>query len=94
MYNKNIFSNFKRSHFFNEKHKNIKEMNFDVMCQRLKIERNKNYLSRQNVSKSIGITQSHYATYENGHNTIPITRLIKLSKLYNVSLDYLMGKCS
>ncbi len=47
-----------------------------------------------NVSKSIGITQSHYATYENGHNTIPITRLIKLSKLYNVSLDYLMGKCS
>ena len=79
----------------NEKNdKNIKEMNFDVMCQRLKEERDKNYLSQQNVSKSIGITQSHYATYENGHNTIPITRLIKLSKLYNVSLDYLMGKCS
>ncbi len=74
--------------------KNIKEMNFDVMCQRLKEERDKNYLSQQNVSKSIGITQSHYATYENGHNTIPITRLVKLSKLYNVSLDYLMGKCS
>ena len=61
---------------------------------RNKEERDKNYLSQQNVSKSIGITQSHYATYENGHNTIPITRLLKLSKLYNVSLDYLMGKCS
>ncbi len=72
--------------------KNVKPMNFDIMCQRLKEQRIKNELSQQNVSKTIGITQSHYATYENGHNIIPITRLIKIAKLYNVSIDYLIGK--
>ena len=72
--------------------KNVKPMNFDIMCQRLKEQRIKNELSQQNVSKTIGITQSHYATYENGRNIIPITRLIKIAKLYNVSIDYLIGK--
>lgn len=46
------------------------------------------------MAKAIDITQSHYATYERGNNTIPITRLIKLAKLYKVSIDYLMGKCN
>ena len=36
-------------------------MNFDIMYQRLKEQRIKNELSQQNVSKAIGITQSHYA---------------------------------
>ena len=77
----------------NEKNnKIVKPMNFDIMCQRLKEQRIKNELSQQNVSKAIGITQSHYATYENGRNILPITRLIKIAKLYNVSIDYLIGK--
>ena len=77
----------------NEKNnKIVKPMNFDIMYQRLKEQRIKNELSQQNVSKAIGITQSHYATYENGRNIIPITRLIKIAKLYNVSIDYLMAK--
>lgn len=76
-----------------KKDSNIKPMNFNIMCQRLKDERMKANLFQQQVSKNIEITQSHYATYERGNNTIPITRLIKLAKIYKVSIDYLMGKC-
>lgn len=77
----------------NKKESKIKPMNFDVMCERLKSERIKADLSQKQVAHIIGITQSHYATYEKGNNIIPITRLIKLSKTYKVSIDYLMGKC-
>lgn len=62
-------------------------MNFDVMCQRLKCERIKADLSQKQVGHITGITQSHYVTYEKGNNTIPITRLIKLSKTYKISID-------
>lgn len=72
--------------------KKINKMNFNLMCERLKEERIKINLSQIQIADYLGITQSHYATYENGRNIIPITRLIKLSKKYNISIDYLMGK--
>lgn len=71
---------------------NIKPMNSNIMCKRLREERVKNNLSQEKIAKLLNITQSHYATYENGHNIIPITKLIKLSKLYKTSIDYLIGK--
>lgn len=70
----------------------IKPMNFKIMSKRLKEERLKNNFSQKQIAKNLDITQSHYATYENGRNVIPITRMIKLSKLYKISIDYLMGK--
>ncbi len=76
----------------NSSNDDIKPMNFTLMCQRLKNERKKANLSQKQVAEILDITQSHYATYEKGRNTIPITRLIKLSTLYKVSIDYLMGK--
>jgi len=72
--------------------KNIKPMNFELLKKRLKEERIKHNLTQNQISKILNITQSHYASFENGRNVIPITRLIELSKLYKISIDYLMGK--
>ena len=72
--------------------KNIKPMNFELLKKRLKEERIKHNLTQNQISKILNITQSHYATFENGRNVIPITRLIELSKLYEIPIDYLMGK--
>lgn len=71
---------------------NIKPMNKYKMCENLKLERNKQKLTQTQIADHLGITQSHYATYETGRNIIPITKLIKLSKLYNTSIDYLLDK--
>ena len=72
--------------------KNIKPMNFELLKKRLKEERIKHNLTQNQISKILNITQSHYASFENGRNVIPITRLIELSKLYEIPIDYLMGK--
>ena len=76
----------------NKNSKNIKPMNENKMGERLKELRKKNNLSQEQVADILKVTQSHYATYENKHNIIPITRLIILAKLYKTSVDYIMGK--
>lgn len=43
------------------------------------------------VAKYLGMSQTGYSKYETGENDIPTAVLIKLAKLYNVSVDYLLG---
>ena len=43
------------------------------------------------VAKYLGVTQSTYS-YERGEINIPVEALIKLADLYDVSLDYLVGR--
>lgn len=76
----------------NKNSKKIKPMNKDKMCENLKLERKKKRFTQKQIAEYLGITQSHYATYETGRNIIPITKLIKLSKLYNTSIDFLLDK--
>ena len=53
--------------------------------------RNARKLSQQIVGHEIGITQQNFSRYENDINTIPVDMLIKLSKYFNVSTDYILG---
>lgn len=71
---------------------NIRPMNYNKLCQNLKELRLQNNLSQEQVADILGVSQSHYASYENGHSVIPITRLMTLSKFYKVRIDYIMGK--
>lgn len=48
-------------------------------------------LTQTNVAQALGTSQTMYARYERGANELPIRHLIKLSKLYNVSTDYILG---
>ncbi len=43
------------------------------------------------VASYLGTSQTMYARYERGANELPIRHLVKLSKLYSVSTDYLLG---
>lgn len=75
-----------------DKNKIIKPMDKHKMCERLKQKRKEKNLTQRQIADHLGITQSHYATYESGRNTISITKLIKLAELYKTSIDYLTGK--
>ena len=37
------------------------------------------------------MSQTGYSKYETGENDIPTAILIKLSEIYNVSIDYMLG---
>ncbi len=59
--------------------------------KRLKDLRIDNDYLQKDIAKYLGITQQYYSRYELGQFTIPIEQIIKLAKLYNVSIDYIVG---
>ncbi len=48
-------------------------------------------LTQKQISQILDCTQQTYSRYETGEITIDIYNLIKLSKFYNTSTDYLLG---
>ncbi len=59
--------------------------------KRLRDMREDHDLKQSDVAKKLGIAQTVYSRYERGFQTIPLEHLITLSKVYNVSCDYLVG---
>ncbi len=49
-------------------------------------------LTQTQVAKYLGMSQTGYSKYETGENDLPTTILIKLARLYNTSIDYLLGE--
>ena len=48
-------------------------------------------LSQTKLAQMLGMSQTGYSKYETGKNDIPTSILIRLSKIYNVSVDYMLG---
>lgn len=48
-------------------------------------------LSQREVSKILNCSQQVYSNYELGQRDIPTAILIKLSRYYNVSVDFILG---
>ncbi len=62
-----------------------------IYIDRLKeIRKDKDY-TQKDIAIYLNISQVQYSRYETGIRTIPIELLAKLSILYNVSIDYLIG---
>lgn len=59
--------------------------------QRLKEIREDRDLTQKQISKVLGISQVVYSRYETGIRLIPIDKLVKLAKYYQVSVDYILG---
>lgn len=59
---------------------------------RLKEARKNARLSQQKVADYIGVSQNTYSYWENGKYNIDNDALKKLSELFNVSVDFLLGK--
>lgn len=62
------------------------------MKNRIKDLREDNDLTQQQVADKIGITQRKYSYIETGAQPLTDELLVKLSKFYNVSIDYLLGQ--
>ncbi len=48
-------------------------------------------LTQKEISNILNCSQQVYSNYELGQRDIPTDILIKLSKIYNVSVDYILG---
>ena len=64
------------------------------MHKRLRDMREDRDLNQTQVAKVLGMSQTGYSKYETGENDIPTSILIKLSRFYGVSIDYLLGECN
>lgn len=53
--------------------------------------REDNDYSQKFVADYLMVSQSVYSRYEIGDRKIPVESLIKLAKLYDVSMDYMCG---
>ncbi len=49
-----------------------------------------NDLTQQQIADYLMCNRQVYARYERGIREIPVSMLIKLAKLYNVSVDYIL----
>lgn len=61
------------------------------MYKRIKELRIKNNLTQAEISKKLGISQASYSLYERGKQDLSISVLLKLSRYYKTSPDYIVG---
>lgn len=64
----------------------------NIMYRRIRDLRTDNDMTQTELAKILGMSQTGYSKYETGENDIPTEILIKLSKIYNVSIDYLLNQ--
>ena len=62
------------------------------MYPRIRDLREDHDMSQTELAKKLGMSQTGYSKYETGENDIPTEILIKLARLYNTSIDYLLGE--
>lgn len=61
------------------------------LSERIKLLRKEKQLTQSELGKVLGIGKTTISMYENGNSTPDDELKKKLSKYFNVSLDYLMG---
>jgi transcriptional regulator with XRE-family HTH domain len=68
----------------------------EVVCmyRRIRDLREDRDLRQRQVADFLNCSQQVYSNYELGQRDIPTDVLIKLSELYDVSVDYLLGLTS
>lgn len=59
---------------------------------RFKSIREERGYSEQDIANVLGVTANTYRKYENQPNIMRINKLYILSRFYDVSIDYLMGR--
>ena len=61
------------------------------MYPRIRALREDRDLNQTQVAKMLNMSQTGYSKYETGENDVPTHILIKLSKFYETSTDYILG---
>ena len=63
-----------------------------IFQERLIEQRKLNKLTQRQVSDYLQIAQPSYIRYENGSSEPSLETLVKLADLFDVSVDYLLGR--
>ena len=63
-----------------------------IFQERLIEQRKINKFTQRQVADNLGISQPSYIRYENGTSEPNLTSLSKLADLFDVSVDYLLGR--
>ena len=61
-----------------------------IMSNKLKELRKNSALTQQDIAEVIGVDRSSYSYYENGKASPSFQVLIKIAKVFNVTLDYIV----
>ena len=64
----------------------------NIMYRRIRDLRHDHDMTQRELAEILGMSQTGYSKYETGENDIPTEILIRLSKIYNVSIDYLLDQ--
>lgn len=64
-----------------------------IVADRLRGLRNEMHFSQTNLAKVLGLTQSSINRYENDDSSPSYEVLLKYADYFDVSLDYLFGRC-
>ena len=62
-----------------------------MVYRRVRELREDNNFTQKAIAKILNCSQQVYSNYELGQRDIPTDILIKLSKFYNTSVDYILG---
>lgn len=62
------------------------------MYHRIRELREDHDLTQTQIATILNMSQTGYSKYETGENDIPTNVLIKLSRFYEVSIDYILGE--
>lgn len=65
-------------------------MNQKIFTENIRALRKKSNYRQSDVSRLLNIQRQTYCNYENASRTPPLEIVVALSKLYNVSVDYLI----
>lgn len=63
----------------------------DLLAKNIKLFRLYNGYTQQQVADILNVDRSTYAYYESGKSVPDIETIIKLARLYNISIDFLLG---
>lgn len=63
-----------------------------IFQERLAEQRKLQGYTQTFVASKLGIKQPSYVRYENGNAEPSLTNLVKLADLYDVTVDYLLGR--
>ncbi len=79
-----------------DKDKNINNLDLDlkIIGQNLKIIRKINNLNVTDLSKKLNIGQNTLYRYERGERTIQTYVCYDIARIFNISIDWLLGKSS
>jgi len=63
-----------------------------IFSERLLQLQSEKKLLKKNIAQVLGVTYRHYQRYETGEIDPPTSKTIALANLFDVSLDYLVGR--